>query len=90
MKLVKIKGEFVWHKHDDTDEVFIVLDGKMKVAFGDSDVTSRTGEMLVIPKGAAHKPSSMHACRMMVVQPAGTLNTENTCGDRTVEIPTWI
>lgn len=74
-KLVKIQGEFVWHAHDDTDEVFIVLDGALTIHFRDGEVDLRPGEMFVVPRGVEHKPFAREECRMMLVEPAGTLNT---------------
>jgi mannose-6-phosphate isomerase-like protein (cupin superfamily) len=55
-KLVKIQGEFIWHKHEETDEVFIVFDGEMSIAFPDGKIDLKAGEMVVVPKGAEHKP----------------------------------
>jgi mannose-6-phosphate isomerase-like protein (cupin superfamily) len=74
-KLVKIQGEFVWHAHDETDEVFIVLDGELTIHLRDGEVRLRAGEMFVVPKGVEHKPSAESECRMMLVEPAGTVNT---------------
>ena len=62
-KIVKFQGEFVWHSHDDTDEVFIVLDGEMAIAFRDGSVELKAGEMFVVPKGAAHKPFADKECK---------------------------
>jgi mannose-6-phosphate isomerase-like protein (cupin superfamily) len=89
-KLVKIQGEFVWHKHDETDEVFIVLDGEMRIAFPDGKVDLKKGEMIVVPKGAEHKPIADSQCNIMVIEPAGTLNTGDAGGDMTVEEVPWI
>ncbi len=71
-KLVRFQGEFIWHRHADTDEVFIVLDGLMTIHFRDGDVPIRAGEMFVIPKGAEHKTSAKSECRAMLVEAAGT------------------
>ena len=89
-KLVKIQGEFVWHKHDETDEVFIVLDGKMGIAFRDGTVFLNKGEMVVVPKGAEHKPIADKECKLLVIEPAGTVNTGDAGGDMTVDVPSWI
>ena len=70
-KVVKFRGEFVWHKHDDTDEVFIVLDGEMSIAFEDDAVALKSGELFVVPKGAVHKPMAENECQVMLVEPAG-------------------
>lgn len=88
-KIVKIQGEFVWHSHPETDEVFLVLDGELIIHLRDGDVTLKTGEMYVVPKGVEHKPEATGECRMMLVEPAGTPNTGDAGGERTAE-PVWI
>ena len=89
-KLVKFQGEFVWHDHKDTDEVFIVLDGEMTIHFRNDDVSVKKGEMIVIPKGEKHKTSAKNECRAMVVETAGTVNTGNADGDKTAPTDAWI
>ena len=89
-KLVKFQGDFVWHSHDDTDETFIVLDGEMSIDFRDGRVDLRSGEMFVVPKGVEHKPFSENECHVMLVEPAGTINTGDAPGDLTVEDDVWI
>ncbi len=89
-KLVKLRGNFIWHRHPDTDEVFIVLDGEMRIQFRDGQVTLRAGELFVVPKGLEHKPFAEHECKIMLVDPAGTLNTGDAGGDRTAEDNVWI
>ena len=89
-KVVKFQGEFVWHCHDDTDEVFIVLDGEMSIAFRNGQVALKTGEMFVVPKGSEHKPFAEKECRVMLVEPAGTVNTGGTGGELTAEDNVWI
>jgi mannose-6-phosphate isomerase-like protein (cupin superfamily) len=89
-KIVKFQGEFVWHSHDDTDEVFIVLDGEMSIAFRDGSVDLESGEMFVVPKGAEHKPSAEKECRAMLVEPAGTINTGDAGGEMTADDNVWI
>ena len=89
-KLAKIQGEFIWHKHEETDEVFIVLDGEMSIAFPDGKVKLKRGEMTVIPKGVEHKPFAENECNLLVIEPAGTVNTGNAGGDMTVEEVPWI
>ena len=89
-KVVKFQGEFVWHSHDDTDEVFIVLDGEMSIAFRDGSVELKAGEMFVVPKGAKHKPFAYKECKAMLVEPAGTINTGDTGGEMTAEDDVWI
>lgn len=89
-KLVKIKGEFVWHKHEDTDEVFIVIEGKMKIEFEDEIVELNEGEMYVVPKGVNHKPCAENECKIMLVEPRGVVNTGDTKGELTASNDVWI
>ena len=89
-KLVKIKGEFVWHDHKDTDETFIVLEGKMKIKFKDSEVELSEGELYVIPKGVNHKPFAENECKILVVEPRGVVNTGDTEGELTIHEDMWI
>jgi len=89
-KLVKFRGEFVWHDHADTDEVFLVLGGEMTVHFRDRDVTIRENELFVVPKGVEHKTSAGGECRAMIVELAGTVNTGEAGGDQTAPADAWI
>jgi mannose-6-phosphate isomerase-like protein (cupin superfamily) len=89
-KLVRFQGDFVWHNHDDTDEVFLVLDGEMSIAFRDGTVTLKSGEMVVVPKGIEHKPSALEECKILLVEPAGTINTGKTGGEMTAANDVWI
>lgn len=89
-KLVKIQGEFVWHSHADTDEVFIVLDGEMTIHFRDGEVILRLGEMFVVPKGLEHKPFANQECKIMLVESAGTINTGKVHSDRTAKDGVWV
>ena len=89
-KLVKFQGDFVWHRHDDTDEVFIVLEGKMSIDFKTGQVDLKSGEMFVVPKGTEHKPFAELECKVMLVEPAGTVNTGDVGGDLTARGDVWI
>ena len=89
-KLVKFQGDFIWHRHDDTDEVFIVLDGKMSIDFRDGKIELKNGELFVVPKGIEHKPYAEKQCEIMLVEPAGTINTGDTGGGLTAEDNVWI
>lgn len=89
-KLVKIQGDFVWHNHKDTDEVFIVLDGEMVIAFRDGEVKLSKGEMYIVPKGVEHKPYAEKECHVMIVEPRGVVNTGETKGKLTAENDVWI
>jgi len=89
-KLVKLEGEFIWHSHADTDEVFIVVDGEMTIHLRDGDVRLRAGEMFVVPRGVEHKPSATVQCCVMLVEPAGTLNTGDVVSDKTAAQGVWV
>ncbi len=89
-KLVKIEGEFVWHHHEGTDEVFLVLEGEMSIEFHDGEVHLSSGEMFVIPKGVPHKPNAKKECHVLLVEPRGVSNTGNTEGELTAENNVWI
>ena len=89
-KLVKIEGEFVWHDHPDTDEVFIVIEGTMQIEFEDRTIELNEGEMLVVPKGVRHKPYAEEECKVMLVEPRGVVNTGDAEGDLTAPNDDWI
>ena len=89
-KLVKLRGEFVWHAHADTDEVFIVLDGELRIELRDGAVGLKTGELYVVPKGVEHKPVAERECHVMLVEPGGTVNTGDASGDLTAPDNVWI
>ncbi len=89
-KLVKVEGEFVWHDHPYTDEVFIVMEGVLNIEFRDGMVTLNAGEMLVIPKGVEHKPSSITECKIMIVEPKGVVNTGDESSELTAENDVWV
>ncbi len=89
-KLAKVKGEFVWHDHPDTDEVFIVIDGTLDIEFRDGKVTLESGEMFVIPKGVEHKPAAQNECKIMLVEPKGVVNTGEVESELTAENDVWV
>jgi mannose-6-phosphate isomerase-like protein (cupin superfamily) len=89
-KLVKIKGDFVWHDHKETDEVFFVLEGEMSIEFRDGEVKLEKGEMFVVPKGVEHKPYARKECQIMLIEPKGVINTGESEGDLTAENDVWI
>jgi mannose-6-phosphate isomerase-like protein (cupin superfamily) len=89
-KLAKLQGEFVWHNHPDTDEVFIVIEGSMKIELEDGVVELSAGEMYVVPKGVMHKPSAEKECQIMLVEPRGVVNTGEADSDLTAENDVWI
>jgi mannose-6-phosphate isomerase-like protein (cupin superfamily) len=89
-KLAKIEGDFVWHDHPDTDETFIVLSGKMMIAFRDGQVHLSAGEMFVVPKGLPHKPFAEKECAILVIEPRGVVNTGDRKGELTAAGDVWI
>lgn len=89
-KLVKVQGEFVWHDHPETDEVFIVINGVLDIEFRDGKVTLESGEMFVIPKGVEHRPVAKNECKMMLVEPKGVVNTGDAGGQWTGENDVWV
>ena len=89
-KLAKIQGEFVWHSHADTDEVFLVISGRMTLHFRDGEVVLSEGELCVVPKGIEHRPVAEEECHLMLVERAGTVNTGNAGGEQTAPNNTWI
>jgi mannose-6-phosphate isomerase-like protein (cupin superfamily) len=89
-KLAKIQGEFIWHDHAETDEVFIVVKGHLEIMFRDGRVSLDEGEMFVIPKGVEHKPVAEAECQILLVEPAGTVNTGNVVNERTISNNDWI
>jgi len=89
-KLVKFQGDFVWHSHPDTDEVFIVLDGGMSIDFRDGRIDLVKGEMFVVTKGIEHKPFAEEECKILLIEPAGTINTGDADVELTAENNVWI
>ena len=89
-KLVKIKGEFVTHNHEDTDEVFIVIEGLMKIHYEDRVIELKSGEMVVVKKGEKHRPYAEEECKIMLVEPIGTVNTGDVGGELTALNNEWI
>lgn len=83
IKLVKLKGEFVWHTHPDTDELFLVIDGELTIQLRDGDVTLGPGQMYVVPRGVEHCPSAAGEVRAMLIEPAGVVNTGDAGGELT-------
>jgi mannose-6-phosphate isomerase-like protein (cupin superfamily) len=73
--VVKVKGEFVWHKHDDTDDFFLVLKGTLDIELRDRTVTLRPGEIYVVPKGIEHRPVAREEVHLLLIEPTGTPNT---------------
>jgi mannose-6-phosphate isomerase-like protein (cupin superfamily) len=84
IKLVKFQGEFVWHHHDNEDEMFFVVKGRFRIEFRAKTVSLDEGQFIVVPRGVEHKPVADEECWVMLFEPASTLNTGNVLNDRTV------
>ena len=89
-KLVKLQGEFVWHKHEDTDEVFLIVQGEMEIGFRDRDVLLRTGDMFVGPKGVEHITLATSECHAMISEPLCVINTGEAESNLTAENDIWV
>ena len=90
IKLVKVKGEFVWHNHSDTDEVFIVIEGCLNIEFAGETIELNSGEMYVVPKGVQHKPYADEECKIMLVEPKGVVNTGAIDSKLTASNDVWV
>jgi mannose-6-phosphate isomerase-like protein (cupin superfamily) len=84
VKLAKLKGEFVWHHHDDEDELFLVIKGRLRMELRSGDITIEEGEFLVVPRGVEHRPVADEEVHVLLFEPASTLNTGNVTSERTV------
>ena len=89
-KIVKFKGDFVWHSHPDTDETFIIIEGTLVMNFRDRVEEIHAGEMIVIPKGVEHKPSSEDGYKAVLIEPEGVLNTGNVQSEVTIDKIEWV
>jgi mannose-6-phosphate isomerase-like protein (cupin superfamily) len=85
VKVVKLEGEFVWHHHDDEDELFLVVAGRLRMQFRDGDVVLESGELIVVPRGVEHCPRAEGECHVVLIEPKTTLNTGNVRNERTVD-----
>src|SRR5437660_1528855 len=84
VKLAKLLGEFIWHKHDHEDELFLVVKGRFRMEFRDCHVLLKEGEILIVPRGVEHRPVAEEEVHLLLFEPASTLNTGNVQNDRTV------
>ncbi len=85
LMVVKVQGEFVWHKHDDTDDFFLVLRGRLTIQLRDRDVELGEGEMYVVPRGVEHCPKADEETHVLLIEPKGTVNTGDAGGELTAE-----
>ena len=90
VKLVKVKGEFVWHHHQNEDELFFVLEGVLRLDLRDGGVTLKPGEFFIVPRGVEHRPVAEEEVHLLMFEPVSTLNTGNLRNERTVERLKWI
>ena len=89
-KVTRLKGDFLWHDHKETDETFFVVKGSLRIDFRDGYVDVGEGEIFVVPKGVEHKPYAEDEVQIMLIEPRGTLNTGSEGGERTVDPDQWI
>ncbi len=85
VKVVKVRGEFLWHTHAETDELFLVLKGRLTIRRRDGEVTLEEGELYVVPRGVEHMPVAEEECHLLLLEPAGTANTGDAGGERTAQ-----
>ena len=84
VKLAKLKGEFVWHRHEREDELFLVVKGRLLIRFRDREVGLDEGEFLIVPRGVEHLPVAQEECHVLLLEPASTVNTGNVTNERTL------
>lgn len=89
-KVVKFEGEFVWHRHDDTDEAFLVIEGEMDIQFRDRTMTLRAGELFVVPRGVEHITRAQSECHALILEPRGVVNTGDAGGALTAANDVWV
>jgi len=89
VKLARVKGEFIWHKHENEDELFLVVKGTLVIKLRDRDLTVRAGQFVIIPRGVEHLPMAEQEVHLLLLEPKSTLNTGDVRNERTVE-PEWI
>lgn len=89
VKLVKLKGEFVWHSHDVEDELFLVLEGSLRMQFRDREVVVEPGEFIIVPHGTEHRPVADAEVHVLLLEPKSTVNTGTAGGERTRAVE-WI
>jgi mannose-6-phosphate isomerase-like protein (cupin superfamily) len=90
VKLVKLKGEFVWHQHEHEDELFLVVKGRLLIKLRDRDLWLDEGELAVIPKGVEHCPVAEEETQVLLLEPKTTVNTGEVRSERTVDAPEWV
>jgi len=90
VKLAKFQGEFVWHHHENEDELFLVVQGELLIQLRDRDVHLKEGELFIVPRGVEHKPVAKNEAHILLFEPAATLHTGNVQGEQTKDVLEWI
>ncbi len=90
VKLARFKGAFIWHQHEEADELFYVLEGSFDMEFRDRTVTVHAGEFIIVPRGVEHRPVAREEAAVLLFEPAGTLNTGDAGGELTREEPEFL
>ena len=90
VKLAKLLGEFAWHRHEQEDELFLVLDGTLRMELRNTAIDIGPGEFFIVPRGVEHRPVAALEVQVLLFEPAGTLNTGDAIDRRTVEEPEWL
>lgn len=90
VKLARLRGEFVWHRHEEADELFLVLSGTLRMELRDGAVEIDPGEFLIVPRGVEHRPVAAEEVEVLLFEPEGTLNTGDADDPRRVETPEWL
>lgn len=85
VKLAKVQGEFVWHQHEETDELFLVVQGRLTIKLRDGDVSLEEGDLYVVPRGVEHMPIAEQEAHILLLEPKGTVNTGDAGGERTAQ-----
>lgn len=90
IKIVKVKGDFVWHDHSNTDEFFFVIEGTLFIEFENKTMELNTGELYVVPRGVQHRPYALEECKVMLIEPRGVVNTGEAESNLTASNDVWI
>lgn len=90
LKIAKVKGEFIWHQHQNEDELFYVVKGCLTIRLRDTEIILNEGEFFVVPKGTEHQPFAEEETHIMLIEPKGTLNTGNMQNELTIKNPEWM
>ena len=85
VRIAKLLGEFDWHRHDDAEELFYIVEGEMVLRFREREVPLRAGDLCIVPRGAEHQPYAERECHVLLFEPEGTRNTGNLENERTVQ-----